>query len=337
MTSIDDADGRVPARAADLAADALVVTDHPSAPPAITVLMPLFRQERFVAEAVESVLAQRGVVCDVIISDDDAEGRALQRALDTLQAAHGTHPHGVRVRRGAMRRRRWHVIDLIDHALTDIVVQAHGDDRSLPDRAARVHGIMTQTGAAFLATATTTIDESGGALDRGEPPPTGELRTVPFAEALTRPAWAIGAAEAWRVSALQRFAPLDPPTAPLSHDRIVLMRAALLGAAYYLDEALVERREHTENWHNRLVVGDTWQTRKHGWALVRTMLYDRILRDIDDARRLRLCSARTAKQARMLADEHLREALAMMRSLHGGLVASGWNLMWRPEAESESD
>jgi hypothetical protein len=328
--------------AASLAADTIVTLERSRSRPQVTVLMPLYRQERFVAEAVASVLTQQGIVCEVVLSDDASGDETLQRALDAVHAARGTHEHTVRVRRGSQRLGRWHVIHLIDSAKTDIVVQAHGDDRSMPDRMRRIHAAMVDTDAAFAASLAITIDEAGNPLS-GRAPGGGDspgdatqhastsVRAVAFDEAVQRPDWAIGAVEAWSVRSQRGFRPLDARHAPLAHDRVVLMRAALLGRAVLLEAPLVERRIHAENWHERLVDDGSELRRKHGWAVGRAVIYDTVLRDIDDAEANRLCEPHVAAAARALAEAQLRSAVSVLRSSHGELLAQGYRLVWQPD------
>ncbi len=325
--------------AASLAADTFVTLARSRSRPQVTVLMPVFRQGRYVAEAVESVLAQQGIVCEIILSDDASGDETLQRAIDAVHAARGTHRHTVRVRRGSQRLRRWHVIRLIDEARTDVIVQAHGDDRSMPDRMKRLHAAMVEHDAAFVASLTVSIDASGErtAVDSAtvstDPP---SVRSVPFDEAVQRPTWAIGAAEAWSARALQLFRPLDERNAPLAHDRIVLMRAALLERAVLIEAPLVERRVHPENWHDRLVDDGSALRRKHGWAVGRAVIYDTVLRDIDDAEKSGLCEPHIATAARALADDQLRSAVSVLRTSHGEMLAQGYRLVWQAD-EPESD
>lgn len=296
--------------------------------------MPLFRQEGFVADAVASVLAQDGVVCDVIISDDASGDDTLQLALDAVHRASGDHPHRVRVRRGSRRLRRWHVIDLIDHAACDVVVQAHGDDIALPGRMRELYAAMVEHEADFAASLNRSIDEHGEAIvDAVESahPWSGAVRSVTFEEAVERPSWAIGAVEAWRVSALRRWRPLRAHHAPIAHDRIVLMRAALVGRAVLLEKELVERRLHGGNWRDRLVDDSSALRRKHGWALSRTIIYDTVLRDIDDAEREGLCTSHDAAAARALTVAQRDRAIGVLRTAHGELLALGEQLVWETD------
>lgn len=296
--------------------------------------MPLFRQERFVADAVVSVLAQDDVVCEVIISDDASGDETLQLALDAIHRASGSHPHRVRVRRGTRRLRRGHVIDLLDHAACDVVVQAHGDDIALPGRMRELHAAMVAHEADFAASLHRSIDEHGEVIvEEAEPVPSssGTVRAVGFGEAVERPPWAIGAVEAWRVSSLRRWRPLSAHHAPLAHDRIVLMRAALRGRAVLLEKELVERRLHGGNWRDRLVDDSSELRRKHGWALSRTIIYDTVLRDIDDAEQQGLCPADDARAARALARAQRDRAIGVLRTSHGELLALGEQLAWEPD------
>jgi len=309
----------------------------------LTVLMPLYRQERFVAEAVESVLAQQGVTCHIVISDDNSQDRTLQFAIDAVVRAKGEHPHAVSVRRGTTRLRRWHLQRLIEQTGADIVVQAHGDDRSLPGRMLALFEAFHDHHAAVVVSRFRTIDASGSLIaDRSDD--TGSLdhstrlgvRPVLFDEALSRPAWGIGSVEAWRTESLRTFQALNPQFAPMSHDRLLLIRGALLGRAILVERALIDRRRHDDNWSSHLIDSSTASRTRHGWALVRVLLFATVMQDIDDAERGRAIRARSARIARAATQSLLTTALTALRSAHGDLLTVGERLIWLAE-DSEDE
>lgn len=320
----------VPVSSADrLPPDEPVELVRHASPPQLSVLMPLFRQEQFVVEAVESILAQEGVVADILISDDASGDGTLQLALDTI-ARHGDeHPHGVRVRRGSARLRRWHVIELMRLAAQRDIVQAHGDDVALPGRLRAIRDAFQEHDAAFVATGFRSIDAEGRPLvDEAGLVSGSGTRLVDVDEALGRPAWAIGAVEAWRRDAFTDFRTLKPSFAPLSHDRIVLLRAALLGRAVVLPEPFVHRRVHDANWHDSLVDSSSELRRKHGWAIGRLLVFGVFLDDIEAAR----AAGRIGEEAAAVAAGRVRSdrerAFADLRRAHGELLADGQRLVW---------
>ena len=313
--------------AAHLPADEVVDVVPARGAPQLTVLMPLFRQEAFVAEAVRSLLDQRDVVCEIIVSDDASGDRTLDVALDAVRRHRGRHPHAVRVRRGTRRLRRGHILALSAHARTPILVQAHGDDVSLPHRMRELQSALNDEAAIFAASPFTTIDETGSILEEAAQIGAGTT-TLDLEQALARPAWLIGAVQAWRPERLAVFPPLELEYAPLSHDRILPIRAALLGGARAIGEPLVKRRIHADNWGKKLVDTGDWRTQKHGWTLVRMMAIDVALSDVDSAEAVGALPAEVVDTARTAIMAVRAEHGADLRRQHAQLLARGRRLVW---------
>jgi glycosyltransferase involved in cell wall biosynthesis len=318
--------GRIPS-AARLASDEVIDIVAARGEPQLTVLMPLFRQEAFVAEAVQSVLEQQGVVCEVILSDDASSDRTLDEALEVVRRHRGRHPHAVRVRRGTRRLRRAHILALSSHARTPVLVQAHGDDVSLPHRMRELHSALEGDAAIFAASPFTTIDETGATVEEAAPVGVG-TSVLDLEQALARPAWLIGAVQAWRPDRLDVFTPLTLDFAPLGHDRILPIRAALLGGARVVGEALVKRRVHSGNWSKRVVDGGDWRTKKHGWNLARVMIVDVALSDVARAEAAGAIAPAAAASARTALVELRERHGAQLRAQHADLVARGRRLVW---------
>lgn len=216
--------------------------------PEISILMPVFEQERYVAEAVRSVLAQTDVVAEVIVSDDASTDGTWARA-EAATAGAPPHPHRVVLRRGSSRLRRNHTVLLAEHASSPIVMLAHGDDVSAPGRARRLIDALDTTGATLAGSQFRTIDHTGRETADGPEPradlPLGLLGPhdlIPWSRVFT------GALLAWRPAALAGFARLDRDHAATGHDRVLPFRAGLAGGVTVVPEPLVDRRVHAESW-----------------------------------------------------------------------------------------
>ena len=317
---------RVP-RAAALPAGEVVDIVSTRERPLLTVLMPIFRQEKFVAEAVRSVLAQRDVVCEVILSDDASGDGTLDQALEVVRDLRRTHPHTVRARRGTRRLRRAHILELVRHARTPIVAQAHGDDIAHHQRMRLLHDALDDDSAILAASPFTTIDACGDEVEVAACMGSG-IRNLTLEEAIARPPWLIGAVQAWRPDRLDVFTPLALDYAPLGHDRVLPIRAALLGGARAVGEALVKRRVHSDNWSKRVVDGGDWRTKKHGWSLARVMVIDVALTDVARAEAAGAISPEVAAAARAALVELREQHGAELRAQHADLVERGKRLVW---------
>ncbi len=221
--------------------------------PELSVLMPVYQQERFVVEALASVLGQRDVVAEVIVSDDastDATWGRVQHALETA----APHPHRLVVRRGRTRLRRDHTIVLAERAVADVVMVAHGDDVSEPGRARLVVDVLTKTRAVLTGSRCLTIDSAGRTTPT---PPANDVDLAPRgiispADTLSIDGEFVGAVLAWRKAPMAAFPRLDSAYLASGHDFLLPFRAALAGGATVIPEPLVRRRVHAGSWSNAI-------------------------------------------------------------------------------------
>ena len=78
--------------------------------PQLSFLVPVFNQERFVEQALRSVLEQRDVVAEVVVSDDDSRDLTWSKVLDVVRSYRG--PHRVVALRQRKTLRRDHVAEI---------------------------------------------------------------------------------------------------------------------------------------------------------------------------------------------------------------------------------
>lgn len=270
-----------------------------SAEPELSVLVPLYRQQRHVGEALRSVLSQRDVVLDIVVSDDCSPDRTWARAAEVLGSARV--PHRIRLRSGAVRRRRDHVASLEAVAHCDPVLLAHGDDIAEPTRARRVLDVFADPSVSVVGSAFTRIDGRGRLIGTGPSAGSGPGMHELGAEDLVGhdPRFA-GAMLAWRRSALAPFGPLDSDAAACGHDIVLPFRGALAGTAVAIDEPLVRWRRHRAQWSARLASRDA-ASRHVALALYKASAARVQRRDLDRAQELGLVEpARAAVLRRQL-------------------------------------
>jgi hypothetical protein len=299
--------------------------------PEISILMPIYRQLACVAGAVNSVLAQRGVVAEIIISDDastdgtfEAASAAVRNWLDT----HGSS-HRIILRRGSTRLRRDHLALLIDYANCDLVCQAHGDDESHPDRAR----VLVET---FQASPGATMVAVGSSMIKAEGAQIGEQWPAHLAAAVTRYSieaiinghpTLIGFSQAWRRSAVSRFTRLDSNYAPVAHDRILPFRAALTGEVLFVQAQLIKRRVHDTAWHAMMF--DEPDTNGHfGWSLTKISCLRNMARDLDHARKIGLVQDQNIQPVSQLITQLLNESLMVMLEAFRLQTQSGRLIAW---------
>ena len=258
-----------------------------SASPEISILMPVYLNQRYIHGAVTSVLAQRGVVAEIIISDDCSGDGTFEVALQTVQdwlATHGS-PHRIIVRRGRERLWRDHLALMAEHASCDIVCQAHGDDESHPNRAVAIAAVFQALpNVTLLASEFIPMDEAGiSTVDEWSIASDIAYARYDFEAIIGGHIFLVGATQAWRRSAVSGFKRLDRDFAAVSHDRILSFRAALVGDVYLVKAQLIKRRDHPLAAH-KLMFDEPDTDGRFGWSLAWMTHLDAMSRDLEYAK-----------------------------------------------------
>lgn len=214
--------------------------------PEISIIMPIKDSEQFIEEAVSSVLNQKDVIAEIIISDDKSEDNTYKIAKKTIEKWKGKHR--VELLRNKKSLGIDHFTKLAEQASAPITVMAHGDDIQEPNRCKRILDTFKSTKAYVIGTNAEEIDEHGnkkGLYVKNHP--TGFISEQEFFKEL----WfngMVGACLAWRKEAYSLFPRLDSKRLPLGHDSVKPFRGILLGGFMYLDEPLIQYRRHIGEW-----------------------------------------------------------------------------------------
>ncbi len=297
--------------------------------PLVTVLFPTFNQEVWVGESLASVLAQVGVPCHIMICDDASTDKTFDIVYRIARdyAAKPPQLHTVTLRRNSQTLVRQNMHMMSRSARCDIVIQAHGDDISLPHRMATIEKAYRNPAVLFVTSDMALIDESGAAIESPEPAPV--RAEIDCDMVLGRPYWLIGAVESWRRSFLNQWPALDQDYAPASHDRIIPLRAALQGGAICLTEKLVIRLVRGLDRDLPTFDMTSLETSRHGWALISTMFYGLAREEIGLARERGYITKPQASRLDEICADHLRDFGAQLRRYQGLLMAEGKRLVWR--------
>jgi cellulose synthase/poly-beta-1,6-N-acetylglucosamine synthase-like glycosyltransferase len=265
--------------------------------PRISVLMPVFEQKRFIAAALRSILEQRGITAELLISDDASGDDSFAEVLACIGQAlrQGPVRHRIILRRGRKRLWRNHLPLLAEMAQCDLLCQAHGDDISHPERLHYiVAGFDRYPGCTMVSAGHTNIlGDTGetGTTVRGAGFPLNDQTIIRNHPNL------IGCNVAWRRSALACFPRLDTSFAAAAHDRILAFRAYLAGSILLLDMPLVMRRRHALQAHV-LSFAEPGSNGQFGWNLANLAHFEAMTRDLDTAL---TCGLITAERHRVLA------------------------------------
>ncbi|MES2013547.1 MAG: glycosyltransferase [Pseudomonadota bacterium] len=217
--------------------------------PMISVLMPLYKQVHYIKSALYSILSQRGVVVEIIISDDASFDGTFDLAWESVQywLTKNGSKHRVVMRSGSKRLWRDHLPLLVDNATCDIVCQAHGDDESHPDRARITVDLFKQfPRLSMLACEPTLVNELGELIGSERPlNPKIEVTRFSYKSIMEGHSCLIGFSQAWRVGVMRKFERLDRSFSAVAHDRILAFRASLVGDVMLINAQLIRRREHS--------------------------------------------------------------------------------------------
>ncbi|CAI6043337.1 glycosyltransferase family 2 protein [Cohnella sp. JJ-181] len=200
--------------------------------PKVTAVIP-FYNDPYIAEAVESVLAQRCEGLEVIVVDDGSTSEAwrlapFQNRIHVLGKANGGTAsalnHGFRMAKG------------------EYVAWLSSDDRWLPGKLARQIEHMERTGSAISHTAFRLIDAAG--VPGKKPVRLAFESRYDFYRSLLRANAINGCTVMMRRSLFEQLGGFDE-RATYAHDYDMWVRATLAGyPPSYLNEVLTEYRQH---------------------------------------------------------------------------------------------
>lgn len=301
--------------------------------PRISILMPIFNQRAFVREAIQSVIDQKAVTAEIIISDDDSSDGtfevARQQVLNALGS--GTVRHRILMRRGSQRLWRDHIHLLADRASCDLVCQAHGDDVSYPMRAFAIVSCAEQHSGYAMFVSLHSELLSGAPAGDALSPRHASIPLVRIAiERLIKPSRVVvGSGLAWRRSCLARFDRIDSRTLPTSHDRVMAFRAALSGGVMLIDTPLYGRRRHQGSASSSLFHQSDGKLRRRLVALVRDKA---MLLDLDRAKEVGVVSEEVHRSlVAELNNSRIRELDGFLE-LYYHQMAHGVDLGWTKRA-----
>jgi glycosyltransferase involved in cell wall biosynthesis len=211
--------------------------------PAVTFLLLAYNDGRFIAEALDSVLAQDYPNLNILVSDD-ASTDDTWTIIGERVAAYGG-PHRVTTVRNGQNLFQMHFRTVWSRIDTEYCVIGTGDDVFEPDRVSRLIDRHRATGATVVSSNARLIDEHGNPLGlrnpTGEP---GDLSIEHFAQTAHN-AVCFGAGMSWHRSVIDAFGMLR--LGPRNADQVIPFRGLLLGGLSYEPAPLLRWRQHANN------------------------------------------------------------------------------------------
>lgn len=306
----------------------VTVAMHQSSPPVdrplVTFLVVAFRQERFIAEAVSSALAQTYSPLEIVLSDDCSPDGTF--AIMERLAADYRGPHQVTVRRSERNLGLTaHLNDVLWETRGRLVVFQAGDDVAEPDRTAALADRWIGLGrpTCSLFSEYRGITEDGAPLDVGGGEP---FRSDTSWQRLSDRDRRIlgsypGCTQAFTREAFEFFGPL--PEDVVQEDICLQLRSAILGGIGFVARPLLRYRQTTMS-QSRPGTAPRAQLRSKALAYHRSYqrVFDHFLRDCERAERAGFLSAETLAWTREACVRHLRPTVAHIGALEKPFVGS---------------
>ena len=262
----------------------LVVDDTPdlaaaaAGEPLVSALVPVYNGERFLAEAIESALAQTLQSVEVVVVDDgssDASGAIADRYAaahpDRVRVVHQANAGLPLARNAAMSVARGRYFALLD-----------ADDAWLPDHLEHAVAVLERDASVGLVHANSfDIDADGVPLPADDEPRWGADEHDAFAAVLLRRQHVVCPTAVFRRSVVEQVGGFDPAFNRLGcEDRDLWLRIAEVSRLVYLDRMQARYRIHGANmsansermWRARRLLADKFAARPSGRSLRRRSL-----------------------------------------------------------------
>lgn len=298
------------------------------AQPLVSVIMPVYQQERFVAEALRSVMRQSYRPLEIIVLDDCSTDRTFEVAAAQIDAYRG--PHRVFLHRNERNLGIETYNVLMQKAQGEFIVQAHGDDVSHGDRVERLVERWLQSKASMVSSNVVQVDETGEPMNLWFQP---EAALDCSPEALVRRRWhgpCVGAALAYEREVMEAFGPFVQSRSSVNTDGMLPFRASILKGIAVLEQPLVRFRRHAGAASQRnlgtLPFREAWEAE----VAIRSVSD---LHSISCVKRLRPDDAHLDTLRILVQSEMLRHAVTWAR-FRTAMRGRGWRLEWTEPADA---
>lgn len=214
--------------------------------PLVSYVVTAYNIENFIEDSVKCAFAQTYSPLEIILSDDCSQDRTFEIMKSMAEKYEG--PHKIVLNRneqnlGITRHMNKAYLEL---ATGEIIVAAHGDDISLPERTAKsVEFLLNNPDFTACSFSINAVDEEGKLL-KHQPNIVEQIRTYSFnTEAVANiPA----PSRSFYKYVMEQFGPLndDCPT----EDELISFRSLLLGKNALLPDVAVKYRKHSNSCSN---------------------------------------------------------------------------------------
>ena len=247
--------------------------------PDATVLVRLLNHQDYVARQLASLVAQWRPGLQLLLIDNGSADNGFGVALRFL-ADHPSVPATVLRTRDSGSVKLLPLI--VAHAAAPIIIQADGDDISLPGRLDATMACFANDPACRLVTSNAvrmSIEDLAIGIHAPDHPDHIEADAAAAARQLGDTRW-LGATAAFHRDVVEAFPLPDPRTYPPMLDLLWPFRALLLGTHHYLATPYVGWRQHGSNAHRTLGVLETGGERLDRYKYLELLVLAQKLRDV---------------------------------------------------------
>lgn len=211
--------------------------------PLITLFLISYNQEKFISDAVISLLLQTYEPLQIILSDDCSCDQTYSIAVEMVKNYNG--PHQILLNRNDTNLGiGGHVNKIMELAEGELIIQADGDDISMPNRVADIVQMWLDSGRKYLSICSEMlmINDAGEYYNK-----LPKVKPVTFDNVLRPHArWIYGASLAWHKSLFEIFGLLRDDV--VSQDKAIGFRSLLIGQGIgCVEKPLVKYRFHSTN------------------------------------------------------------------------------------------
>lgn len=225
-------------------------------PVTASVVLLTYNQEKYVSEALRSILAQTYSPLEIVVSDDFSSDDTFKIAKDICESYEG--PHRLILNRNDKN------LGIISNFLKAVslssgtwIVAAAGDDVSADSRVSTLlRHANTKHSIKGISSSYNLIDEHGLIMpDTRSDALRIEVQHLPVEEIMAmlrvpaRSFFLLGATACWHRDVFEKFPPITPDPI-IAEDIILTWRAKILGEAVILTEKLVSYRSHSGSLTN---------------------------------------------------------------------------------------
>jgi glycosyltransferase involved in cell wall biosynthesis len=244
------------------------LTNSSESQPLVTFALFAYNQEKYIREAVDSILAQTYSPMQIILSDDCSLDRTFEIMQEIASKYQGNDKIIVR-QNTANQRLEDHINTVVTLAEGNWVVVAAGDDISEPDRVSEIMKVVKQyPSVTSVSSDLKVIDSSGIFIHKEQDTNTDDnikISLFSIDDVITDNAiLSHGATAAYSKKLFTDFAPL--PRDSVFEDLILSFRSVLIGKRAYIHKNLVRYRSH-ENQITNIRTGQASQADKKRYRI----------------------------------------------------------------------